>query len=92
LAIERGRYKGQNLEERICSQCSSDEVEDEIHFVTKCTQYSLRQNLYAKINILCKNFKDLDNHNKCIWLLSNEEPDIYILMAEFIINSFNLHS
>jgi hypothetical protein len=36
LAIERGRYKGQNLEERICSQCSSDEVEDEIHFVTKC--------------------------------------------------------
>jgi hypothetical protein len=49
LAIERGRYKGMRQEERICAQCSSNEVEDEMHFITSCCKFSSeRQILYEK--------------------------------------------
>jgi hypothetical protein len=40
LRIETGRYHGEPVEERICSLCSENNVEDEIHFLLHCPLYS----------------------------------------------------
>ena len=63
LEIEQGRKKvrtkegkwekGKSKEERICRQCISGEVEDELHFVTKCTRFAeVRQSLFDGIRDL----------------------------------------
>jgi hypothetical protein len=39
LQIELGRYQGIPRHQRLCQQCSSGEVEDEIHFLFKCSKY-----------------------------------------------------
>ena len=50
IRIETGRYRGEAWDERLCIFCSSDEIEDECHFLLNCTQYSnLRSELYTCI-------------------------------------------
>jgi len=41
LRIETGRWKRpqERVEERVCVLCESKEVEDEIHFISKCEKY-----------------------------------------------------
>ena len=48
LRVETGRYeangkqdgsRGIPLGERVCQQCVSGQVEDEVHFFTKCSRY-----------------------------------------------------
>ncbi len=42
LAIERGRHERPPIpaEERMCTACDSQPVEDEFHFLLHCTKYS----------------------------------------------------
>ena len=42
LAIEKGRHKNPKTprQERLCTICNDQEVEDEEHFLLKCTAYS----------------------------------------------------
>jgi hypothetical protein len=35
----QGRYQGIPRHQRLCQQCSSGEVEDEINFLFKCSKY-----------------------------------------------------
>jgi hypothetical protein len=50
IRIETGRYRGEAKDDRLCYFCSSDEIEDECHFLSNCTQYSnLRSELYTSI-------------------------------------------
>lgn len=91
LEIERGRYKGKTPAERLCNQCSTNEIEDEIHFMTSCEKYSKhREIFYEKINKECKNFQNLNNTNKFIWLLSNEDSKVCNLVAEYVHDCFSL--
>lgn len=77
LEIERGRYKGKTVEERLCQLCSDGVIEDELHFLTNCERYSsFRLSFYTKMNGLCKNFMGLSDKNKFIWILSNEDPEV----------------
>ena len=39
LNIETGRFKNVNLEDRICSLCNSNVIEDEMHFTIDCSFY-----------------------------------------------------
>ena len=39
LHIERGRYTGTRLEDRLCAECK--EIEDEFHFMFECQKYKL---------------------------------------------------
>ncbi|MCG8431402.1 MAG: hypothetical protein MJA29_09555, partial [Candidatus Omnitrophica bacterium] len=89
LAIERGRYLKTPLEDRLCVFCDEGAVEDEIHFLLECSNYNgLRKEFFSKVENKCKNFSALTSKNKFIWLLSNDDPDICNLLAEFITRCF----
>ena len=47
LKIERGRWEKKKVEGRVCDVCSTNQVEDEKHFVLECSGYDkVRQDLY----------------------------------------------
>ena len=50
LAIERGRYYKNKVEKekRLCKLCDLGEVEDEEHFITKCTFYRYEREQFTK--------------------------------------------
>ena len=84
LSIETGRFKNikdevtgcfrrLKPEERTYEICNNNEIEDEFHFIMKCTKYSIpRRNL---INILKGEFNEFgniaDDINKFIFILTS---------------------
>ena len=46
LQIERGRYSGQNLEDRLCSACNV--FEDEVHLFCDCIKYLTPRNQFLQ--------------------------------------------
>ena len=61
LEIERGRYKNLPADERFCKICNDNiSVEDEFHFVMKCTAYSeLRHRFFNAINSFIVDFDNI---------------------------------
>lgn len=48
LRIERGRYIGEHLDQRLCTVCNA--VEDEVHFLCQCRKYdTLRKTMFESI-------------------------------------------
>ena len=43
LRIERGRWVGEEVEERVCRVCLCDDVEDEKHFLLACPMQMFRR-------------------------------------------------
>ena len=85
LMIEKGRYSGIPRHNRVCPRCSSNEVEDEVHFLFNCTSLdNERSQIILKINAVCKNFTNLDSKNKLIWLMNNEDKDILVELCSYI--------
>ena len=55
LQIERGRWKQQKEEERLCTQCDMNRVENEMHFVVECPKYDQsRKDLFENIKSISK--------------------------------------
>ncbi len=53
LNVEVGRYLGQRRDKRICSICKNGDIENEFHFVMKCSSYdALRNEVFNKLNEL----------------------------------------
>ena len=81
LEIERGRFncKPLPIESRICKQCQInkvDEVEDEKHFLMQCPAYSLqRSKLINKITQKFPRFSLLDESEKFVWILSQDDSE-----------------
>ena len=48
LKIEQGRYTNDRRENRKCTLCDLNDIEDEFHFVLKCPFYSLLRKQYIK--------------------------------------------
>ena len=91
LAIERGGYKNIKSGDTICKYCHNNEIEDEVHFLINCPKYSLvRTKLFSYIEKLCKNFKDLTNENKSIWLITNEDTGIIKKLSSHIFTFFEI--
>lgn len=64
LHIETGRYVGTDEEDRICSLCDLNEIENEMHFVFYCPFYNfIRQRLFNKV----------DPKNEFVWLDDSEK-------------------
>ncbi len=73
IHIEIDRFRGTQLDERICQLCDTQEVEDEIHFVCKCNLYNdLRKNMYRKVKHKHTDFHMYDYKDKFIFLVQKE--------------------
>ncbi len=86
LAIERGRYARPPIppEQRVCTFCPNEPIEDEMHFLTTCKKYHTdREKLYREINEMSKNFKNLPNTEKFFFMLTAED-NIASAVAKFI--------
>ena len=71
LAIERGRYNNTPLEKRLGLTCDGEVVEDEYHFLVKCSKYETqRKSLFEATNYRCASFKHLNEYDKFIFLMS----------------------
>lgn len=91
LAIEVGRYKKIPLENRKCKICKSDDIENEIHFALECTLYAEERKQFLKvIENKYPNFHNLQNKDKFIWLMSNENSQIISDFASYIYKCFML--
>jgi hypothetical protein len=91
LHIETGRYTRPitPVENRICSNCNSKSVEDEIHFLMCCPKFeNHRRELFS--NVLNYNAAILSAEDKFVWLLSNEDPSCVRELAKFIHSSFQM--
>ena len=88
LEIEQGRYRGLQVDDRICKLCNK-EIEDETHFLLKCIALEEeRKSFITKINKTNTNFKNLDFKEQFIWLMSNE--DILVIKdIGILINNLN---
>lgn len=85
LQIELGRYQGIPRHQRLCQQCSSGEVEDEIHFLFKCSKYEPdRKELIDIILTSCPNFNSLNDVKKLEWICNCENHNILTHLGVFL--------
>lgn len=92
LMIEKGRYLKMPLEKRICKLCNLNEIEDETHFMIKCTYYSvLRDKMLSDLsdNLLAFDFENLPDRNKFKILMSVKDYDCVIPVLHFVNNAFD---
>ena len=72
LAVETGRFRGTDLENRICILCDRNEVEDEIHFLFNCPLYeNLRTTWLKNIINKCPEFEMYDLQTKLCTLFEH---------------------
>ena len=95
LNIETQRFNGRNLytpeEQRICTCCDLREKEDEFHFTIRCARYKIpREALFKKVAEKNIHFINYTEHQKFIWLMSDEELAGAKEMGNFIGNSLEL--
>ena len=84
LEIERGRYYGTEVDQRICKLCKT-EVEDETHFLLQCPQLNTARNtILNDISLKYKNFNNLNTDSKFIWLMSSEDQFIFQKVYELL--------
>ena len=85
LHIETGRYQGIPPHQRLCEQCDSGEVEDEIHFLLCCSKFrEERQQLFKTISQSCSNFLQLNPREKFYWLMTCEDVSVLKELCHFI--------
>ena len=75
LAIETGRYTKPKvpLNQRTCTYCKNNCIEDEMHFLLSCNFYSdLRFLLSEKAYQIFNEYYDMDLRDRFIFLMTNE--------------------
>ena len=88
--IEKGRHLKIEKSERLCHFCKN-EIEDEKHFLTKCPLYSPeRIILHSVCTQNYPRYENLNEYQKFIFLMSNENENIIKALAKFVCNSFDL--
>ena len=86
LRIETGRFNRTPLEERLCTLCNSEAVEDENHFLYECEKYQVeRKSLMDKACELDNTFKDLDYNDRSDFLFSKMSRQV----GKFIKRAYN---
>ena len=75
-----------SLENRTCTVCNNDEIEDEIHFLCVCPQLELiHQKYYETSNNLKSRFYHLDNESKFLYMSKNHLR----ILGNFIVELWN---
>ena len=85
LFIETGRYTTIPRNERICTNGTNQEIEDETHFLTRCPKFSgERDALFNSTSAKVKNFTNLSDKNKLFWLFNCENQEILNSVGRFL--------
>ena len=88
LHIERGRHKGLPVEERLCTMCTNNSIEDEAHFLTECSAYhELRMPLLKLANI-----NSLPTNLQFIQLMRIKSEPVLYALAKFLKNAFEIRN
>ncbi len=88
IHIETGRFRGTQLDDRICQLCDTQEVEDEIHFVCKCNLYNgLRKTIYRTVEHKHTDFY-MYNKDKFIFLLQKE----WKILGKYLVEAWSEHT
>ena len=92
LEIERGRHiKPQKipLEQRICKICTSNSVDDEIHFWINCSYFATqRTSLLAESKLHNTEFDSLSNNDKYIYNMSSTHRPLVICLPKYTYTCF----
>ena len=74
--------------QRFCPFCiDKNEIEDETHFFLKCPKFDVvRSPFITAISQSVPNFSSLNDENRLIYLLSQQNEDIVNLTADYITN------
>lgn len=92
LMIEKGRHLALSPEDRICQYCNMNEVEDEFHFVMKCTLYQdLRSKMFSDIGEMF-NIDNQPENDIFILLMSVNEYDSILPVINFVKSAFDIRS
>ena len=84
LNIEALRGKVKDPTDRLCNMCNLKVMEDEIHFMATCPKYKTpRDNLLLAVKNV-PNIQQLNDENKTIWLLTNEDKNICKRVGKYI--------
>ena len=86
LAIEKGRHRKTWLpaEQRLCSHCTLNEPETELHFLTKCEKYKhIRETHFQKFESITTGFITLTDEDK-LPILLGEDPKRSNLAAVYV--------
>ena len=92
LKIETGRHEKPKVppENRICTKCNSNEIEDEMHCLLSCnSNNSARNILFSRICPKIVNFSNLSKKSQFVVILSNKDPEIMHALGEFLNESFS---
>ena len=61
LRIETGRFRGEDVNERICLLCEDNTVEDECHFLFHCKRYEcIRERFFTTLSYEFNLLSDID--------------------------------
>ena len=86
LAIETGRYTNVPLENRICTLCDNNIIEDEIHFMCVCEKLQdIRYSYFSKYCEKSSVFLSLDTETKFVYIMQNHHG----LLGKFLFELWN---
>ena len=85
LYVEQRRYRNIQCNDRICSFCNLDKVEDEYHFILVCPLYNVLRKTYLK-----KYFYIRPSVYKLIKLLNSSNPRVLNNLSLFCIKTQNV--
>ena len=89
LNIETGRYKNINHNDRICSLCTANMIEDEEHFLCNCSFYETeRAQLFSTTKNLYPNLSVLPTSMLFLWLMTCEDGIICTEVAKYTYTCF----
>ena len=67
---------------RDCQHCTSNSIEDELHFTLECPLYQKQR------KTILDNLYNLDHPNLFIWMMSNDDPVFLSAFIEYLDNNF----
>ena len=86
IAIETGRWRGMELQNRVCEICGNGDIEDEMHFLLKCAVYDdLRLDVFEKCKTKNDMFLQLNDTEKLLEIVNRNER----VLSEFLLSSWN---
>ena len=93
LKIETGRYDNTPRCERLSSLCDMNEIEDEIHFLFRCSKYSIIRNAFCnKIANRIPNVKQLQLTDLIFDLMNCNDNIINMQFIKFVSSCFDLRN